>query len=112
MLLGDHVAPAHGIYAVRVKILDRGRTAARHNGVANFGIRPMYRTATPLLETHLFDFDGDLYGKYLSVELVAWLRPEVRFAGPPELIAQMDKDAAGARKILSAAPICSSAHQL
>ncbi len=102
MVLENCVSPARGIYAVRIKVLDGNRVALRRNGVANFGIRPMYRTEMPLLETHLFDFDGDLYGKNLCVELVAWLRPEANFSGAPELIAQMNRDAAQARDILSA----------
>jgi riboflavin kinase/FMN adenylyltransferase len=101
MLLGECVLPARGIYAVRVKLLEKGAVTLRRNGVANFGIRPMYRAATPLLETHLFDFDGDLYGKNLCVELVAWLRPEANFQGAAELIAQMNRDAEQARGILS-----------
>jgi riboflavin kinase/FMN adenylyltransferase len=58
----------------------------------------------PLLETHLFDFDGDLYGKYLSVELVRWLRPEAKFPDLDALIAQIAADAAQARAILGAVP--------
>jgi riboflavin kinase/FMN adenylyltransferase len=104
MHLGHCLAPAFGIYAVRVNILDNDRVVSRHDGVANFGIRPMYRTAAPLLETHLFDFDGDLYGKYLSVELVAWLRPEAKFAGLEALIAQIAADAAQARSVLARTP--------
>ena len=70
MHLGHCLAPAFGVYAVRVNILEGDTAVARHDGVANFGIRPMYQVNVPLLETHLFDFDGDLYGKYLSVELM------------------------------------------
>lgn len=103
MQLDKCVTPARGIYAVRVKVLDGNQVALRRNGVANFGVRPMYRTEMPLLETHLFDFDGDLYGRNLCVEMVAWLRPEANFPGPPELIAQMNRDAAQARDILSVA---------
>jgi riboflavin kinase/FMN adenylyltransferase len=104
MHLGHCLAPAFGVYAVRVDILDNERAVGRHDGVANFGVRPMYRTPTPLLETHLFDFDGDLYGRYLSVELIAWLRPEAKFEGRDALIAQIRQDAAKARQILAAAP--------
>ena len=64
----------------------------------------MYRTATPLLETHLLDFDGDLYGKYLSVELIRWLRPEAKFEGTDALIAQIRQDATRAREVLKEAP--------
>jgi len=92
---------AFGIYAVRVNILKGGVSMESHDGVANFGIRPMYRTPKPLMEAHLFDFSGDLYGKMLSVELVAWLRPEATFSGLDTLIAQIAADAAQARAILA-----------
>jgi riboflavin kinase/FMN adenylyltransferase len=101
MHLSHCLAPAFGVYAVMVSILDNDRIVQRHAGVANFGIRPMYRTQVPLLETHLFDFDGDLYGKYLSVELVRWLRPEAKFPDLDALIAQIATDAAQARAILA-----------
>jgi riboflavin kinase/FMN adenylyltransferase len=104
MHLHHCLAPAFGVYAARVDILDNEKVAERHDGVANFGVRPMYRTPTPLLETHLFDFDGDLYGKYLSVELIGWLRPEASFAGRDALIAQIRQDAARARALLAATP--------
>jgi len=72
--------------------------------VANFGVRPMYQVNVPLLETHLFDFDGDLYGKYLSVELIQYIRPEAKFSGLDALIAQIGADARAARKILANTP--------
>src|SRR5476649_119592 len=101
MHLGHCLAPAFGVYAVRVNILEGDRTVARHDGVANFGIRPMYQVNVPLLETHLFDFDGDLYGKYLSVELIQYIRPEAKFPSLDALIAQIAADAAKARGILA-----------
>ena len=101
MHLGHCLAPAFGVYAVRVNILEGDRTVARHDGVANFGIRPMYQVNVPLLETHLFDFDGDLYGKYLSVELIQYIRPEAKFSGLDALIAQIGADAIKAREILA-----------
>ena len=101
MHLGHCLAPAFGIYAVRVNILEGDRAVARHDGVANFGIRPMYQVNVPLMETHLFDFDGDLYGKYLSVELIAYIRPEAKFPDLNALIAQIRADAAKAREILA-----------
>ena len=104
MHLGHCLAPAFGVYAVRVNILEGDRAVARHDGVANFGVRPMYQVEVPLMETHLFDFDGDLYGKYLSVELIRYIRPEAKFAGLPELIAQIGADAAKAREILAKTP--------
>ena len=101
MHLGHCLAPAFGVYAVRVSILEGDRAVARHDGVANFGIRPMYQVNVPLLETHLFDFDGDLYGKYLSVELIGYIRPEAKFPSLDTLIAQIGADAAKAREILA-----------
>jgi riboflavin kinase/FMN adenylyltransferase len=101
MHLGHCLAPGFGVYAVRVNILEGDRAVARHDGVANFGIRPMYQVAVPLMETHLFDFDGDLYGKYLSVELIRYIRPEAKFPDLAALIAQIGADAARAREILA-----------
>lgn len=100
MHLGHCFAPAFGVYAVRVVIMDNEREVSRHDGVANFGTRPMYQTKLPLMEAHLFDFDGNLYGKYLMVELIAYIRPEAKFDGLPALIAQIGRDAAQARVIL------------
>ena len=104
MHLGHCLAPAFGVYAVRVNILDNDKVVARHDGVANFGVRPMYKVQVPLMETHLFDFDGDLYGKYLSVELVSWIRAEAKFPSLEALIAQIAADAAKAREILAKTP--------
>ena len=101
MHLGHCLAPAFGVYAVRVNILEGDRAVARHDGVANFGIRPMYQVNVPLMETHLFDFGGDLYGKYLSVELIQYIRPEAKFPSLEALIAQIAVDAAKAREILA-----------
>jgi riboflavin kinase/FMN adenylyltransferase len=101
MHLGHCLAPAFGVYAVRVNILEGDRAVARHEGVANFGIRPMYKVSVPLMETHLFDFDGDLYGKYLSVELICYIRPEAKFPDLAGLIAQIAADAHKAREILA-----------
>jgi riboflavin kinase/FMN adenylyltransferase len=100
MHLGHCLAPAFGVYAVRVTIMDNENPVGRHEGVANFGIRPMYQTPVPLMEAHLFDFNGDLYGKHLTVELISYIRPEAKFDGLPALIAQIGRDAAEARGIL------------
>lgn len=103
MQLDGFIRPAYGIYAVRVGIFEDDREIARHEGVANLGVRPMYKSEEPLLETFLFDFDGDLYGKHLSVELIAYLRPEAKFASVDELVAQMNRDKEQARAILAGA---------
>jgi len=104
MHLGHCLAPSFGVYAVRVTITENEKPIGRHDGVANFGIRPMYQTPVPLMEAHLFDFDGDLYGKHLSVELIAYLRPEAKFENLDALIAQIATDAQKARKILALTP--------
>jgi len=102
--LDGHLRPAYGIYAVRVTVTEEDRVVSRHDGVANLGIRPMYESAEPLLEAHLFDFSGDLYGKHLSVELIAYLRPEAKFAGVEELKVQIAKDCDAARAALDRHP--------
>ena len=95
--LGRKRSPIHGIFAVRVHGVP-GRAAAP--GVASLGTRPTVGGTVPLLEAHLFDFDGDLYGREIEVEFVAKLRDEVRFAGLDALVEQMHRDAAQARQIL------------
>ena len=77
MTLGDYVRPAYGVYAVQV-VLPNGE---RVDGVANLGIRPMIEPPVELLETWLMDWQGDLYGQELDVQLVAWLRPEMKLDG-------------------------------
>jgi riboflavin kinase / FMN adenylyltransferase len=71
------------------------------DGVASFGRRPTFDNGAPLLETHLFDFKGDLYGQALDVEFIGWIRGEERFDGIEALIAQMDRDSAEARRMLA-----------
>ena len=95
--LGDYMRPAFGIYATRTRLPD-GRVI---NGVASLGVRPMFRTDEPLLEVWLFDFDGDLYGQTIETDLVAFLRPELDFDNLDALKAQIDRDAADARAVLS-----------
>ena len=98
--LGDYLRPAFGVYAVRAAV-DEGGDPHWHDGVANLGIRPMYQLREPLMEAHLFDFSGDLYGRHLRVQLVERLRPEMKFDGAEALIVQMDRDSEQARKALA-----------
>ncbi len=98
--LDTNTRPAMGVYAVRTGI-DRGTDTVWHDGVANLGYRPTFDGETPILETHLFDFDQDIYGKHLRVALVEYLRPEHKFNGVEELTAQIKKDCIQAREILS-----------
>src|SRR6266404_3302102 len=89
----------HGIYAVRV-----GRGAERLDGVASFGRRPTFDNGAPLLETFLFDFDGDLYGQTLDIAFISFIREEAKFDHVDALVRQMDDDSARARERLAAAP--------
>ena len=100
LTLGDYLRPAYGVYAVRAAI-DEGADLDWRDGVANVGVRPMYAVPEPLMEAHLFDFDGDLYGRHLRVQLVERLRPEMKFDAIDDLIAQMDRDSADARRVLA-----------
>jgi riboflavin kinase/FMN adenylyltransferase len=84
---------------VIVDVLD-GPHVGSYHGAASLGVRPMFGENTPNLETFIFDFSGDLYGSILSVGLVDFLRPELKFDGLDTLITQMDADCAQAREIL------------
>ena len=95
--LGKRVSPITGIFAVRVRVGEHW-----YSGVASLGVRPTIAGGgEPLLEAHLFDFDGDLYGRRIEVEFIAKLRDEEKFPDLDALRAQMDRDAAEARKIMS-----------
>jgi riboflavin kinase/FMN adenylyltransferase len=99
ILLGRHLEPARGVYAVRVA-LDDGRVVP---GVANVGRRPtLGGDPVTRLETHLFDFSGDLYGQEIGVRLVRFLRPDATFSGLDELKAAIAADAVEARRTLGA----------
>jgi riboflavin kinase/FMN adenylyltransferase len=98
--LGEYLRPAFGVYAVRAAV-DAGGPLAWHDGVANLGVRPMWRSPEPLLESHLFGFDGDLYGRHLRVQVVEYLRGEESFSSIGALKAQMDRDCGNARRALA-----------
>ncbi len=97
---GRYRPALQGIYAVRVHGIDE----APKPGVASFGTRPTVNGVEPLLEAHIFDFDGDLYGKHLEVAFVEKLRDEVRFNSLDDLVLQMRIDDAQARAILGMHP--------
>jgi riboflavin kinase / FMN adenylyltransferase len=89
-------APVTGIFAVQVGGIAGGRLP----GVASLGTRPTVNGTRPLLEAHVFDFSGDLYGREIEVEFVAKLREEQRFATLAALTEQMHRDAHAARRVL------------
>lgn len=92
--------PKFGVYAVKAEILD-GPHKGTYDGAASIGVRPMFGENMPNCETFLFDFKGDLYGSTISVALVDYLRPELKFDGLDALITQMDADCDRARKVLA-----------
>lgn len=98
MALGDGVHPAYGIYAVLAKIEGEGEWL---KGAANIGIRPMFEVPIAQVETFIFDFNREIYGKILRVRPVKRLRGEARFASLDELITQMNADCEAARELLS-----------
>ena len=89
-------SPLAGIFAVRV----HGVETRALPGVASLGTRPTVDGVEPLLEAHIFDYSGDLYGREIEVEFVQKLREELRFDSVEALIVQMDRDAMAARSIL------------
>ncbi|MBD9376373.1 bifunctional riboflavin kinase/FAD synthetase [Pseudoxanthomonas sp. 22568] len=86
-----------GIYATWV----HGVAEQPWASVSSFGTRPTVDGVEPLLEAHLFDFAGDLYGRHIEVEFVAKLRDELKFPDLPSLTEQMHRDAEQARALLS-----------
>lgn len=105
--LHRRVSPILGIFAVRVGL---GEGECSWPGVASLGVRPtVNQVSQPLLEVHLFDFDGDLYGQRMAVEFVAKLRDEQKFDGLELLKAQMVLDARMAREVLGMNPCLAEA---
>ena len=98
ILLGRHLEPARGVYAVTVVLAD----GAVVPGVANVGRRPtLGGDPVTRLEVHLFDWSGDLYGQEIGVRLHSFLRPDATFGGLEELKEAIAADAAEARRVLS-----------
>jgi riboflavin kinase / FMN adenylyltransferase len=96
LALDDYVRPRFGVYAVRV-LVDGGRMP----GVASVGLNPTVGALpAPLLEAHIFDFDADLYGKSIEVELARFLREEHSFEDVEAMKRQMFEDARAARAAL------------
>lgn len=98
--LHRRATPLAGVFAVRVS----GGGLSNAPGVASLGTRPVVNGKELLLEAHVFDFDGDLYRQYVTVDFIARLRDELWFPSVDDLVVQMHKDAAQAREILAADP--------
>jgi riboflavin kinase/FMN adenylyltransferase len=94
-------SPLNGIFAIRVRGVGNGFAEdASLAGVASLGTRPTVGGVQWLLEAHVFDFTGDLYGREIEVEFIAHLRDEMKFASVDALVEQMHRDAAQARAVL------------
>jgi riboflavin kinase/FMN adenylyltransferase len=94
--LAAEQALRHGIYAVRIHVGERA-----FSGAAYLGTRPTFDAGPPVLETFLFDFDGDLYGETIEVVFVAFIRADAKFRSPEALTAQMQLDCERAQQILA-----------
>ena len=97
LALAENCRLAHGIYAVHLRRAD----GTLHQGVASYGRRPTFDNGPALLETFIFDFDDDIYGEEISVTLLDYLRPELKFESAEALVQQMDKDSEQARQYLA-----------
>jgi len=91
------LVPARGVYAVRCLL-----EGESHDGVLNIGFNPTFGDGKRSIEVHLLRFHRNIYGKTLDVHFVERIRDEVRFKGPEELIAQIDRDIARAQELLQA----------
>ena len=92
--LPDKLLPPYGVYAVRARF-DRERLP----GVMNIGVKPTVTSANTItLETHIIGFEGDVYGKRLTLEMLDFIRPERRFESKAKLAAQIAADKAAALK--------------
>ena len=89
---GHHILPLKGVYCVYASI-----DGKQHKGIANFGERPTVDGTKLLLETHIFDFNGDIYGKELTVEFLTFIRAEQKFDNFEKLKEQIKKDIQTAR---------------
>lgn len=97
MVLPPETGLSHGIYAVEALIDGVWRA-----GAASFGRRPTFDDGAPRLETFVFDFAGDLYGRTLDIRFIGWVRGEERFDSVEALVEQMGRDVAKARQLVAA----------
>lgn len=95
--LPDSIAPAKGAYAVKI----HGLAEKQLKGVANIGNRPTVSGLETRLETHVFNFDQQVYGKHVCIELVEFLRAEKKFENFDELMGQITKDSEKAKAIFA-----------
>jgi len=93
---GDQMLPPNGVYAIRAKLEERA-----FDGVLNMGTRPTFGELKFQIESHLFDFEGMVYGKEIEIFFIQKIRDERRFPNPAALSNQIQQDVVKAKEILS-----------
>lgn len=93
----DLALPAYGVYVTRAHLGE-----ATYHSVTNIGMRPTFDETRPTIEVHLLDFEGDIYERRLRIDVLHRLRPELRFSGVDELVAQIGRDVEATRDYFAA----------
>src|SRR5690606_20276804 len=91
----NQLVPADGVYAGYVQVQDQSQ---HHPAAISIGSKPTFQAARRLVEAHLLDFSGDLYGKTLTIHLTRWLRDQQPFPSLDALKAQLQRDIQWTRK--------------
>ncbi|MCA9810776.1 MAG: riboflavin kinase, partial [Candidatus Dadabacteria bacterium] len=92
------ILPKEGVYATRASV-----DGVKHDSITNIGYRPTFGDSKLLIETHIFDFSGNIYNKRLAVEFVRRIRDERRFESVDALVEQIGKDVEQVKQALLAA---------
>lgn len=82
-----------GVYSTRIKIDKK-----KYFGISHYGPRYVFNETTPQLEIHILDFDQDIYGKIVEIELLGFIRPTMKFKNTEEMLKQIDKDIAEVKR--------------
>ena len=93
------VVPANGIYAT---LVDVPGVVQAHPAMTSIGVRPVFDNGERLVEAHLLDWSGDLYGRELTLHFLEWLRPEQNFPSVQALIEQMGQDGVDTKRVVAA----------
>ncbi|PIE63599.1 MAG: riboflavin biosynthesis protein RibF, partial [Desulfobacterales bacterium] len=96
-ITGDDLVPRYGVYVCQVIYEE-----TCYGGVINIGYNPTFDGGVLVAEAHIFDFNKDIYGKPITVNLIKYLREEVKFTGVASLARYIAKDVERSRKILAA----------
>lgn len=97
----EKLVPGNGVYAVLAEMVEDRNKPALIKGMMNIGIRPTIDGTKRVIEVHLFDFTGNIYGEIIRVNVKEYLRPEQKFSGIDALKEQLNKDAVNALSSLS-----------